>query len=389
MRTGLSILLIALYAGQGAWIPYVGLWLTEQGISAVSLSLLFSVMLLSKVVSSPIVAHLCDTSGRPERVGLVLSLGLAACYAALLLPGLPSAAIVGLVILASAIAPTLFPIADRLILRISGPDGRRFGRHRLWGSIGFAGGTLAAGQIATLGGLNWVIIFIVCLTLLSFLVLAALKLQTLPLEIPLDKRGRSPLLTLFGIRAVWPALIASALIFASNAHFYTLAPLEWSEARMTLQTISLIWATGIIAEVVGFLFGASILQRFSPAPLLIISALISVLRWLAMALWADPATLLLAQLGQAATVALTSIAFAATVSRHVPQNAQVSAFAMFTLLAMGPFISLATLASGAVTVSFAVSGFVAMIPICLLAAGIAALDLRKLRGEITPQDQGN
>ena len=389
MKTNPSILLIALYAGQGAWIPYVGLWLAEQGISTVSLSLLFSVMLLSKVVSSPIVAQLCDTSGRPEQIGMVLTLSLAACYAALLLPGLPSAGIIGLVILASAIAPTLFPIADRLILSISGPDGRNFGRHRLWGSIGFAAGTLTAGQIATLGGLNWVIGFIVCLTTASFVALAVLARATRPAALPYQKPARPPLRVLFGIGAIWPTLIAAALIFASNAHLYTLAPIEWSNAQMSLQTISLIWAAGIMAEVVGFLFGAPLLRQFSPATLLITAALVSVIRWLTMALWPDPMILVLAQLGQAATVALTSIALASAVSRHVPQNAQVTAFAMFTLLAMGPFISLATLTSSAVTVTFAVSGFVAMIPICLIAAGIAAIDLKKARGDITPQVHGN
>ena len=389
MRLNLSLLLITLYAGQGAWIPYVGLWLTEQGISAVSLSLLFSVMLLSKVVSSPIVAHLCDTSGRPERVGTVLSLGLAACYAPLLVPGLPAPVIVALVILASAIAPTLFPIADRLILRISGPGGSNFGRHRLWGSVGFASGTLIAGQIATLGGLDWVIASVACLTVAAFLALVALQWHSLPTPAINDKRGQAPWRVLLGCCAIWPPLIAAALIFASNAHLYTLAPLEWSDAQMTLRSISLIWAAGIAAEVLGFLIGAPILRKFAPSPLLLIAALLSAVRWLIMALWPDPAILLLAQLGQVATVALTSIAFAAAVSRHVPQDAQVSAFAMFTLLAMGPFISLATLASSLVTVSFAVSGFVAMIPVCLLAAGITGIDLAKGGGNSDHQNVRN
>ncbi|MDJ0626900.1 MAG: MFS transporter [Rhodobacter sp.] len=375
MRIALSIFLAAIYAGQGAWIPYVGLWLAAQGMSEAALPLLFSVMLFSKVFSSPVVAHLCDTSGRPELVGAILSLGLALCYAALLLPGLPGAGIAALVIAASAIAPVLFPIADRLILRVSGHGGQGFGRHRLWGSVGFAVGTLAAGQLAMQASLDLVVILVACLALTSFVVLAVLHFGTALAVMHGTGDKRSPFLVLLGIRPIWPALIASALILASNAHFFTLAPLDWSAAGMTLRTISLIWAVGIAAEVLGFLFGGPILRRFTPGSLLVAAGLLSALRWLAMALWSNAAILLIAQLGQIATIAFTAVAFAASVSIHVPQNAQVSAFAMFTLLAMGPFISAATIVASATTEIFAVSGFAAMVPICLAATAIAAIGL--------------
>lgn len=381
MRIVLSIILVALYAGQGAWIPFVGLWLTEQGISEVSLSVLFSVMLLSKVVSSPIIAHLSDTRFRPERVGLVLMLGLAGCYATLLLPGLPTAAVIGLVILASATAPTVFPITDRLILQMAGSGGRGFGRQRLWGSVGFAAGTLIAGQIAAAGGLDWVIAFIVFLTLLGALALAQLKPMTAETNRAEQGKVQAPLVMLLKLRPLWPGLIAATLIFASNAHFFTLAAVEWSQAQMSVQAISLIWTVGIVAEIIGFRFGAACLAWLTPAALLGLAAFLSMLRWAALALWVDSSVLLLAQLGQAATISLTSIAFAALVARHVPQQAVTSAFALFMLLAMGPFISLATLASSAVSAVFAVSGFVAMVPLCLLAAVIATFDVQSSRDE--------
>ncbi|QBF29655.1 MFS transporter [Thalassococcus sp. S3] len=358
-----------LYAAQGAWIPYIGLWLAAQGIAEAALPLLFAVMLMAKVVTNPVVAHLCDMSGRPERVAFWVTLFLILCYATLLWPGLSVSGLMILVVLASALAPTVFPIIDRLILQASGASAEGFGRLRMWGSVGFAVGTVLAGQAALRVGLTPVIVLVAVLGAASLIALGLYRRALGPMTRQWTPPEKAPLRALLDLPLIWPPLIAAALILASNAHLYTLAPIEWSQAGLSAALISAILVVGVGAEVAGFWFGSKMAARISAPALLTMAALFTAARWGTMALSINVPVLILAQLGQAATIALTTMALAAAIRQYVPENTRVTAFAMFTLLGMGPFISGATLLAGWGQGQFGVSGFAMMVPV----AGFAVL----------------
>ncbi|MCP6151535.1 MFS transporter, partial [Klebsiella pneumoniae] len=63
-------------------------------------------------------------------------------------------------------------------------------------------------------------------------------------------------------------IIGAALIQSSHATLYAFASVHWAEAGLSLTAIGLLWAIGVIAEILLFRSGTRIVRRFGPLALL-------------------------------------------------------------------------------------------------------------------------
>ena len=74
-------------------------------------------------------------------------------------------------------------------------------------------------------------------------------------------------------------MAATALIQCSHATYYGFSTLHWSAAGISDSAIGLLWAEGVVAEIVLFAFAGRIVQRVGVGPLLWVAALAGVVRW--------------------------------------------------------------------------------------------------------------
>jgi PPP family 3-phenylpropionic acid transporter len=207
----------------------------------------------------------------------------------------------------------IIPLTDAYALRGVARHDLKYGPVRLWGSAAFVVGALVCGLLVDVidtRHLIWVIFGTAALG-------AVLSLALQPIELPktheVAPRDATALLRDPAFLAI---ILASAMIQGSHAAYYAFASITWQQSGLGGVTIAVLWALGVIAEIVVF----AVSPRFTlqPAVLVLIGALSAVLRWWITALEPQPGVLAIVQLAHGLTFGMTQVGTVGLMLRHVP-----------------------------------------------------------------------
>lgn len=288
LHAKLSSFYFVYYVAVGAFVPFWPLYLHALGYTPAQIGIALATTGLVRVTVPMGWGWIMDRSGRrmPWIAGGML---LAAVFFAMV-PFSPSFA--GLIAL-HAIYATFWNVAlppfDVVTLNHLARTGADYARIRLWGSIGFIVAVAILGPVLDRVGiapLPWVI------------VAGMLGLVWLALIVPdvHDPRPHDATLGGFLARVNKPAVIALlAACFLSQlsfAPFYGFFSIYLEEHDYSRGVIGGLWALGVIAEVIVFLYTGRIIRRFGARPVLIVTMLSSALRWWMLALFVDVVALL-------------------------------------------------------------------------------------------------
>ena len=165
---------VLLYYGlQGVSIPFLPLWFAERGLDSAFIGLIVATALLPKILSTPVVAHVADQTGRAHALiaaALIGSLLLYACYPLAATP----AWLFAVTLLLNAVFPSVLPLLDRMAIASRRGQGNSYTLIRACGSLGFALMTVSGGYLIKTHGVNWVmwlpmLMIVACLAMLRLL----------------------------------------------------------------------------------------------------------------------------------------------------------------------------------------------------------------------------
>ena len=325
------------FAHIGFFNPYLPLWLKDLGLGLVAISLLTSVQAATRLFAPYIWGWVSDHTG--ERVKL-LRLGAAVALASACLLWLePSPLWLGVVLFVmfthtSAMMPMSEAAMAHLVSQGGAFDAKRYGRVRLWGSIGFLFTVFAAGAWFEAWGMQQ----FPTLTILGLLavLLSALWLPDLK-EAAAPAHEARP--------AVWPVLRQPAVrwFFASTffhvlSHIgiYVFFSLYLDSLGYSKTVIGLMWAVAVLVEIAWFFWQSRWLPWLPMSGWLVLCAGAMLLRMALTAAWADVWwVLVLAQALHALTFAAHHTASVAMVSHHFPGRLRGRGQALYAVLAYG------------------------------------------------------
>lgn len=351
----------AIFAAVGLALPFWPLWLGDKGLSATEIAAILAAASWLKVATTPAVAQVSDRSGQPKATMVGTALFSIAAFA--LLFGVEDFWPILLVSLAALAAKhALMPLGDSLTLAAVYNQGLDYGRIRLWGSLGFIAAAAAAGPLVERYGIGVFLPLMLSLLLLTLGSVAAL---------PPQREGRSRLQD----RSDWRSLlrprfliflICASLLQASHATYYAFSTIHWQAAGHSESTIGLLWAEGVIAEVLLFAVSGAFAQRLRPSLLLLIGGLCAILRW-----WVTGETtwlpaLIAVQLLHAATFGATHLGAMHFIARRAPKGAAATAQSLYAAISGGLAMGLALLLAGVLYAQDPAMAFYAM-------AGLAAV----------------
>ena len=204
---------------------------------------------------------------------------------------------------------------------------------RVWGSVGFIAAVTASGfvlQAAGVGGFPLLVS-----GLLALLLVAAWRLpaSSEPAQAPALPVGALSVLRQPVVAWFFAGVFLTVLAHTSLYAFYSLylASLGYGKGE-----IGLLWAVGVVAEVVWFWFQGRWLHRLSMHGWLVVAALASALRFaLIAAFGASVAVLVVAQCLHALTFAAQHSACIAVITRHFPGRLRGRGQALYTVLGYG------------------------------------------------------
>lgn len=354
------------FAHIGFFNPYLPLWLKDQGLPIVVISLLASVQSFTRVFAPYAWGALSDHTG--ERVRLLRFSAAVALASSAGLWFAQGPWWIGLVLLVLfAHTSSMMSLTEAAMAHLVAGDWGRYGRIRLWGSAGFMLTVFAAGawfEHAGMGGFPaWT-----ALTLAA--VLACTWWQPNVREPAHHALGqREPVLPVLRRPAVrW---FLASLFFHVMAHFaiYAFLSLYLDSLGYSKATIGALWALSVLVEIAWFYMQGSLIGRLPMERWLLVCAAATVLRMgLTAGLGGWIAALVLAQALHALTFATHHTACIAMVTRHFPGRLRGRGQALFTVTGYGFGGVLGVLAGGAVASRW---GFQAMYA-CAAVLGLAA-----------------
>ena len=122
------------YGLQGVSIPFLPLWFAERGLDSAFIGLIVATALLPKILSTPVVAHVADQTGRAHALiaaALIGSLLLYACYPLAATP----AWLFAVTLLLNAVFPSVLPLLDRMAIASGRGQGNSYTLIRACGSL--------------------------------------------------------------------------------------------------------------------------------------------------------------------------------------------------------------------------------------------------------------
>lgn len=377
----IRLVYFAFFLGLGIYLPYFSPYLIEQGFTPDTVGAMLAMVMAAKLVAPPLLGWLVDHSGRLIVwliVATVVSAFLAAGLA--LLAGMDSGLIGWLVVLLlfGFFWQPLLSQLDVAALRLTGPEPQRYPALRAWGSIGFIVASVGLGALIDRIGLSFVP-WIMALTLVGLAVVL--------MRVPEPGLPRHDQISPVSIRARLkePAMLGffagHFLINLSHGVYYAFFSVHLADLGYSATAIGLLWALGVIAEIVLFFLLPGLRNRFAPLGLLLIAIGLMALRWLLIGFQADMiGWLLFAQLLHAASFGMTHAVGIWVIDHQFPGRAHARGQAILSAISYGGGAALglylAGLLWGRVGAEIA---FAAMTVASLIALGVMLASRRVVR----------
>ena len=249
---------------------------------------------------------------------------------------------------------------------------KRYGRLRLWGSIGFIAMVLFAGELFQRKGIE--LYPIVGAVILILLALLTFRLHEPKMERRKMVKGEL-LLVLFNPDVRWFLLSGFFMIFA-HAALYVFYSLYLADLGYDKFQIGLFWALGVAAEVIFFYFQSKVLSRLDAEVILQIAFGIGVFRFILIAFSPLTWVLILAQLMHAGTFAAHHSAATKLLQRWFTGPLQARGQALMATVSYGLGGTLGGLVAGWLWDTTQPRNVFVM---AALACGLAGMAIQKLR----------
>ena len=370
------------FAHIGFFNPYLSLWLKELGYSVGVIGILVSMQAFTRLYSPYAWGWLSDRSGQRVRllrisagIALFCSLGLAHQG------GLVWLALVLLLMFThtSSMMPMSEAAMAHLVSQGGALDARRYGRIRLWGSLGFLVTVFLAGWWFDHHGMKDFPIWT-----WGTLLLVNLSVWLMPQVREAHGEHQAQPSILIELRRPHNLWFFITLFFHVLAHIaiYSFYSLYLDSLGYSKATIGALWALSVAVEVVGFLTQGRWLHLISLSRWVLICALVLVLRMTLMASGAEHLWVLaLAQVLHTVTFAVHHSVCISWLSKHFPARLRGRGQALYSIVGYGATGVLGALGGGALSEHLGLSAvFWLAIPISM-AAVIGAWRLQGLNPE--------
>ena len=339
--TRLALYYAAYFAVIGILMPFWPIWLEGKGLDAVEIGFILASAPFIRAIGSPLIAQVADRRGlrRPIIIMLTASATISFAIFNYIDDFWP---IVIVTILFFMLFSASQPLAESLTMHVVRNEGANYGRMRLWGSVTFILAAIGGGYI--LEGRSVNIIFYLSLFGLWILFVTCIFLPKF--RFPADADKGYPILKLLKIKPFVWMLIAAALIQSSHAVVYSFSTIHWKSIGFSESLIGILWAEGVVAEIILFQYSSLVLKRISPTMLIVIAAAAGIIRWSIMGYTDFLPALIFAQVLHGLTFGAAHLGAIHYISETIPPNLSATAQSLLSAVVMGLAIGLTTMISG-------------------------------------------
>jgi PPP family 3-phenylpropionic acid transporter len=321
-------------AALGAYAPFLARWLEARGIQGVAMGAVAALTPAMGVVGPPLVGLLADTLALRGSLLRVCCAGAGLALAALaLLASAGGALTFGVVFTAvlvyGAFRSPMTMLADVVALERARDAGTTYGRLRLWGSLGFLIGVVAAGRVIDPSAPAALPAVVAGALFLALLAAWRLPAKREAARLPVLGEARALLIAPDFARFLAFAFLAQG----ANASYDLCFSLHLRDLGASDTRTGVAWALGVFFEIV-LMAGADRLLARHPAPVLLAASLLGAAgRWALLAAVPSLPVLFALQPLHAISFALWWVCSVAYTKERAPAHALAAAQGLFTAAA--------------------------------------------------------
>ncbi|WP_448578118.1 MFS transporter [Thermaurantiacus sp.] len=373
----------AYYALFGAFIPWLSRWMeTVAGFSGETIGLIFTVSTLARIVIGPLTSAWAD--GRRDRRTPIIALGVITllAFVALIPRGL-AAKDFALLFVTQVTVWGLIAFLEAALFRLTGKDeGPAYGFARGLASFAFILGNFGVGLLIDWFDAGAILAWMIGTT--ALMLLSAVQMTPEPQErvegAPFSARLAEGL-SMLKRPEFFLLAFAAGIIQGAHQYYYIFSNLIWRDAQgFSGFTIGSLQALGVFAEVLFLMFVAARMERISPAMLILLGGLASVVRWVGLSM--EPGLMLLVplQVLHALTFAFTFLGTMRGIQLLWGDDRGPTAQMIYQSLANAPATAAASYLAGRLYgAGLGADGYWSMAALAGVGALLAALLLLRLR----------
>lgn len=313
-------------------MPYLGVFLDGRGFNSTEIGELFALITIARIAGPNLWALLADKSGQALKV---LQLGAFLTFATFCLAFVTQGfwALTISFALMMMFWTAILPQIEGLTLNCVSGNASRYGRLRLWGSIGYILLTILTGKMIDIFSSDAPLT--VGAIVLFGLFLVTLFLVEPKVEQSADHHHGSIWLKI-NTPIFYAFLLSAILLQLSFGPYYGFFALYVLELGYSGQATGWLIGLGVLAEVIIFLQAGKLIKKFGVKWILIISLLLTALRWFLIGFAANqPVILILSQVLHAFSFGMTHAASMHFIHHYFGQKFQSQGQAIYISAAFG------------------------------------------------------
>jgi PPP family 3-phenylpropionic acid transporter len=330
------------YAYLGAFAPFFSVYLLAVGRSPVEVGVLMALPGAARILAPHLWGWLADATGRPIALLRATTAAGALCFFGVFF-GTGFSWLFAVLLLASFFLSAAMPLAEaNTFAHLRGETGR-YGRIRVWGSLGYIAAVVASGYAIDAFGAR------ALPAAVAGLLLATFAFGCLTPQAPASPRPAetAPFARVAGRPEVLALIGACALMAAAHGPYYTFYSVHLVEHGYSKALTGWLWAFGVACEIGIFVWMPQLFRAFSAPQVLLASFALAVVRFLLIGWGVESfALLLFAQALHAATFGSFHAAAISLVHRMFRGRHEARGQAVFGSLSYGLGGTLGALASG-------------------------------------------
>lgn len=329
------------FASLGALIPYWSLYLKSLDFDAQAIGALIAIIPATKIFAPYLWGWIADHTRRPMAIIRLANVLTVLAFAGIFFGN--SFWWLALVLLMFSIFwNSSLPLFEATTLNHLGDEAHRYSGVRLWGSLGFILVVMLLGEL--LQGEAIAHLPLVVTLLLSGILLASL---IVPESLSEYHEEHSPIIHVLRQPIVIAFLLVCFLMVFSHGPYYTFYSIYLEDHGYSRYMIGMLWAVGVMAEVIVFLLMHRLLPALGTRTLLLITLSLTALRWLLIGYFPDNLTILFfAQLFHAFSFGVFHAVGIALVHQYFKGRHQSRGQALYASLSFGAGGAVGSLASG-------------------------------------------
>jgi PPP family 3-phenylpropionic acid transporter len=342
LHANLSRFYFIYYFFVGAFVPYWGLYLQSEQFSASDIGILMSLFQISRIFAPNFWGWLADHTGkRVTWIKLTAFLGLCGFVAVFWAHSFFWLFFVMASL--SLFTSSTLPLSESLTLAHLATTNGHYSRIRMWGSMGFIAAAVILGFLIDVYGIKSLLWFLLGVQILLF----ALTFRLPEAIIAPHANDSFSIWQIIKQPAVITLLVGCSLMVTAHGVLYNFYSIYLADHGYSKAMIGLLWAVGVIFEIVVFMLMPKLMQRFSLKNIMLVSLVLAVIRFSMIGVAVDNLVLLIiAQSLHAATFGSFHAASVEVITQFFNGRHQAKGQAIYNSVAYGVGGTIGGLAGG-------------------------------------------